>query len=72
FIFILPSIVLGQFLIVQYGKSMFRTEPLDLATWLIIIASTSLVLWIGEFFRLFTSDRTPVTGTNDQNPFEAD
>ena len=72
FIFILPTIVLGQFLIVQYGKSMFRTEPLDLATWLIIIASTSLVLWIGEFFRLFTSDRTPVTGTNDQNPFEAD
>ena len=42
----------GQFLIVQFGGAVFRTEPLDLNTWLVIISSTSLVLWVGELVRL--------------------
>lgn len=42
----------GQFLIVQFGGAVFRTEPLDWQTWLIIIGSSSLVLWIGELIRL--------------------
>lgn len=45
------AILGGQFLIVQFGGAVFRTEPLDLATWMIIIASTSLVLWVGEAIR---------------------
>lgn len=46
------AILGGQVLIVQFGGSVFRTEPLDLATWVTIVASTSLVLWAGELFRL--------------------
>ena len=45
------AILVGQFLIVQFGGAVFRTVPLDLPTWGIIIASTSLVLWIGEAIR---------------------
>ena len=44
-------ILLGQFIIVQFGGEVFRTVPLSLETWIIIIASTSLVLWGGEIFR---------------------
>ncbi|MDE5711162.1 MAG: cation transporting ATPase C-terminal domain-containing protein, partial [Bacteroides sp.] len=45
------AIFVGQVLIVQFGGSVFRTEPLDLTTWVTIVASTSLVLWAGELFR---------------------
>lgn len=48
---IVLAILIGQFLIVQFGGAVFRTTPLDLVTWVIIIASTSLVLWIGEAIR---------------------
>ena len=50
--FIALAILLGQFLIVQYGGAVFRTTPLSGHTWLLIIASSSLVLWIGELIRL--------------------
>mgnify|MGYP000137379371 FL=1 len=46
------AILGGQFVIVQIGGAVFRTEPLDFTTWMIIIASTSLVLWVGEGIRL--------------------
>ena len=48
---IVLAILIGQFLIVQFGGAVFRTVPLDLVTWVIIIASTSLVLWVGEAIR---------------------
>ena len=48
---IVLAILVGQFLIVQFGGAVFRTVPLDLVTWVIIIASTSLVLWVGEAIR---------------------
>ena len=44
-------ILVGQFLIVQFGGEVFRTEPLDLQMWRIIIGGTSVVLWIGEAVR---------------------
>ena len=44
-------ILVGQFIIVTFGGKVFRTEPLDGQTWLLIIAGTSLVLWIGEIGR---------------------
>ena len=43
----------GQILIVSCGGEFFNVVPLKLIDWVIIIASTSLVLWIGEFLRLF-------------------
>lgn len=49
---IVLAILGGQFLIVQFGGAVFRTEPLDWQAWLIIIGSSSLVLWIGELIRL--------------------
>jgi Ca2+-transporting ATPase len=44
-------ILIGQFLIVEFGGEVFRTVPLSLKDWAIIIGSTSLVLWIGEIIR---------------------
>jgi Ca2+-transporting ATPase len=48
FILVAVMIVAGQFLIVQFGGDVFRTVPLSLRDWAVIITSTSLVLWIGE------------------------
>jgi Ca2+-transporting ATPase len=36
---------------VQFGGAVFRTEPLDWQTWLVIIGASSLVLWVGELIR---------------------
>lgn len=49
---IILAILGGQILIVQFGGAVFRTVPLDLMTWITIVVSTSLVLWIGELIRL--------------------
>lgn len=46
------AILGGQFCIVQFGGDIFRTEPLNFHTWVVIIATSSLVLWIGEIIRL--------------------
>ncbi len=46
-------IFVGQIIIVQCGGRMFNVTPLSLSDWLIIVTSTSAVLWIGELFRLF-------------------
>lgn len=43
-------ILVGQFLIVQFGGEMFRTEPLSLQTWGIILGCTSLVAIGRELF----------------------
>lgn len=49
---VLLFILIGQWLIVQFGGRVFRTEPLTLADWCRIMAITSAVLWIGEIQRL--------------------
>ncbi|MEG0464811.1 calcium-translocating P-type ATPase, PMCA-type, partial [Bacteroides sp.] len=51
-VLIVFAILGGQILIVQFGGAVFRTEPLDWQTWLILIASSSAVLWVGELIRL--------------------
>ena len=51
--FIALLIFVGQLIIVQCGGRMFNVTPLSLSDWLIIVTSTSVVLWIGELFRLF-------------------
>nr|MBD5377821.1 calcium-translocating P-type ATPase, PMCA-type [Bacteroides sp.] len=53
FVMIATLIFVGQILIVSFGGEFFNVEPLRLSDWLIIIGSTSLVLWIGELLRLF-------------------
>lgn len=45
-------ILVGQILIVTFGGDVFRTMPLTIQDWGIIIGSTSFVLWIGELTRL--------------------
>jgi Ca2+-transporting ATPase len=51
FVIIATLIVALQFVIVQWGGALFRTVPLTLRDWLLIIGGTSLVLWIGEWQR---------------------
>lgn len=48
---VLLIVIIGQWLIVTFGGKMFRTVPLSFSDWLIIIVSTSIVLWIGELWR---------------------
>ncbi len=52
FLIVMLIIPIGQFLIVEFGGDVFRTVPLTLRDWGIIIGATSLVLWIGELMRL--------------------
>ena len=49
---VLLMILVGQWLIVTFGGTMFRTTPLPFRTWLYIIIGTSPVLWFGELYRL--------------------
>ncbi|MBF0239158.1 MAG: calcium-translocating P-type ATPase, PMCA-type, partial [SAR324 cluster bacterium] len=51
FTMIALGIFIGQVLIVQFGGEVFRTVPLSLETWALVVAGTSLVLWIGEIKR---------------------
>ena len=51
FLFVLVSVLVGQWLIVTYGGKMFRTVPLSLTEWLWIILGTSPVFIIGELYR---------------------
>jgi Ca2+-transporting ATPase len=54
FVIVAFIILIGQILIVEFGGDVFRTEPLSVKDWAIIIGSTSVVLWIGEIKRLVT------------------
>lgn len=47
-------ILIGQVLIVELGGQMFNVTPLLWQDWAFIIISTSAVLWVGEFLRLFS------------------
>ncbi|MDE6786989.1 MAG: calcium-translocating P-type ATPase, PMCA-type, partial [Muribaculaceae bacterium] len=53
FVMIALAILVGQIAIVTIGGDFFNVTPLRIEDWLIIIGSTSLVLWIGELLRLF-------------------
>lgn len=54
FISIALVILVGQIFMVQFGGKIFRTVPLSWQEWLIIIAGTSVILWIGEITRFFS------------------
>lgn len=55
FLFIAAVILVGQILIVSIGGPFFSVVPLALVDWVVIIGSTSIVLWIGEIYRLIAS-----------------
>lgn len=48
-------IIAGQILIVSAGGQFFNVEPLKITDWLIIISATSIVLWVGEAYRLISN-----------------
>lgn len=52
-ILVLVLVLVGQWIIVTFGGEMFRTTPLSFHEWLLIIGSTSVVLWVGELWRTF-------------------
>jgi Ca2+-transporting ATPase len=51
FLAIVGIIVVGQVLIVRFGSTLFRVEPLGLLDWLVIAAATSSVLVFHEVVR---------------------
>jgi Ca2+-transporting ATPase len=51
FITIALLIIIGQILIVTFGGQMFNVTPLKIIDWIIIILSTSFVLWIKEIIK---------------------
>lgn len=53
FLVVLLLIIVGQYLIVTFGGDVFRTVPLQLRDWALILGGTSIVLWLGEIGRLF-------------------
>ena len=52
FLWVTLIILAGQILIVSVGGSLFSVTPLKPMDWLYIFAATSIVLWIGEIYRL--------------------
>ena len=57
FLLVAAIIVVGQYLIVTWGGEMFNAVPLPWQDWALIIGSTSLVLWVGELWRLIRLGR---------------
>lgn len=56
FVTIAAMILVGQILIVTVGGEFFNVVPLKFTDWLIIVGGTSVVLWIGEVWRLIAKD----------------
>lgn len=52
FLLIVLVIFFGQLLIVYFGGEFFNVEPLDLGDLLAIMATTSLIMFVGEGLRL--------------------
>ena len=50
---VINGFILGmQIIIVEFGGKLFRVVPLSFTDWVLIIAGSSIVLWVGEFSRL--------------------
>ncbi len=52
FMLIALVIFFGQILIVEFGGKMFNVTHLNFTDWVIIVAATSIILWVGETIRL--------------------
>ena len=62
FMFIAAIIMVGQVLIVELGGQMFNVTPLSMHDWTIIILVSSLVLLVGEAWRLIARLTTKKIG----------
>lgn len=51
FVLIAAIIFIGQVLIIEIGEEFFNVVPLKILDWVIIVVSSSLVLWTGELIR---------------------
>ena len=52
-IIVLAMIIIGQWLIVEFGGEMFRTDGMSVKEWAVVTIATSAVMWIGEAWRLY-------------------
>lgn len=59
---IMAMILFGQWVIVTFGGKMFRTVPLSLSEWIYIICGTSLMLWLGEVWRMIINRKNKKNG----------
>lgn len=59
FLLIAALIFIGQIIIVEFGSTLFRTVPLSLTEWVIIIISTSLIIIIPECYNFIKKIRHP-------------
>ncbi|MBQ1973220.1 MAG: calcium-translocating P-type ATPase, PMCA-type [Paraprevotella sp.] len=48
---VLALILVGQWLIVEFGGAVFRTQPISGTEWLVLISLSSIVFWWGEVVR---------------------
>ena len=51
FLAVAGLILVGQVLIVEFGGRVFRTVPLTIVEWAVLLGATSVVLWAGELVR---------------------
>jgi P-type Ca2+ transporter type 2C len=56
FVAIAAAILVGQVLLVQFGGEVFRTVPLSILDWVVMLAATSIVLIVGEARRAVARD----------------
>lgn len=52
FLWVTLIILAGQILIVSVGGALFSVTPLSVMDWVYIFVGTSVVLWVGEIYRL--------------------
>lgn len=52
FVTIALCILVGQILIVEVGGEFFSVTPMSIVNWIIIVGVTSIVLWVGEIYRV--------------------
>ncbi|MBR1889396.1 MAG: calcium-translocating P-type ATPase, PMCA-type [Alloprevotella sp.] len=55
FCLIAGIIIVGQVLIVSCFDELFSVVPIKFSDWIILLLASSIVLWLGEFKRLFYS-----------------
>ncbi|MFM7111514.1 MAG: cation transporting ATPase C-terminal domain-containing protein, partial [Planctomycetota bacterium] len=61
-LFVAAAIAGFQFVVVTFLGPLFQTVPLGIVDWIVIIASTSSVLALGEFYRMLLRRREAALG----------
>jgi Ca2+-transporting ATPase len=61
-LFVAAAIAGFQFVVVTFLGQLFQTVPLGIVDWIVIIAATSSVLALGEFYRMLLRRREAALG----------